>query len=60
MHVAGCYIMWLLVFLQADYKRRLLQLCEGGMADVSQFRKLLRQGVDINIYDQVGMYIYST
>ena len=57
MHVAGCYIMWLLVFLQTDYKRRLLQLCEGSMADVSQFRELLRQGVDLNIYDEVGIII---
>ena len=48
---------WLLVFLQADYKRRLLQLCYEGMADISQFRELLRQGVDVNIYDEVGIII---
>ena len=46
---------WLLVFLQADYERRLLQLCYEGTADISQFRELLRQGVDVNIYDKVGI-----
>ena len=53
MHIAGCYIMWLLVFLQIDHKRRFLQLCDEGTADISQFRELLRQGVDVNIYDEV-------
>jgi hypothetical protein len=44
------------VFLQADYEKRLLQLCYKGTADISQFRELLRQqGVDINIYDEVGI-----
>ena len=46
--------MWLVVYLQADYERRLLQLCnEGCKADISQFRELLRKGVDVNIYDEV-------
>ena len=48
---------WLLVFLQADYERRLLQLCYEGTADISQFRELLRQGVDVYIYDEVGIII---
>ena len=48
--------MWLFVSFQADYGRRLLQLCNKGCtADISQFRELLRQGVDINIYDKVGI-----
>ena len=55
MHIAGYYIMWLLVFLQADYERRFLQLCDEGTADISQFRELLRQGVDVNIFDEVGI-----
>ena len=29
------------------------------MADISQFRELLRQGVDINIYDEVGIIIVT-
>ena len=46
--------MWLLVSLQAEYERRLIQLCrQGCKADISQFRQLLRQGVDVNIYDKV-------
>ena len=50
--------MWLLVFLQADYERRLLQFCnEGCTADISQFRELLRQGVNVNSYDEVGIII---
>ena len=48
---------WILLFLQADYERRLLQLCYKCTADISQFRELLRQGVDINIYDEVGIQI---
>ena len=55
MHITGYYIMWLLVFLQADYKRRFLQLCDEGKADISQFRELLMQGVDVNIYDEVDI-----
>ena len=54
--ITGWCIMWLLVFLQADYERRLLQLCSKGCtADISQFSELLRQGVDLNIYDEVGI-----
>ena len=45
--------MWLPVYLQADYERRFLQLCNEGKADINQFSKLLRKGVDVNIYDQV-------
>ena len=48
MYVAIC-------FLQADYERRLLQLCKKCTADISQFRELLRQGVDVNIYNKVGI-----
>ena len=54
--------MWLLVSLQAEYERRLLQLCnEGCKADISQFRQLLRQGVDVNVYDEVciQMHLYA-
>lgn len=51
--------MWLLVFLQADYKRRFLQLCDEGKADISQFRELLMQGVDVNIYDEVAIHLYA-
>ena len=48
---------WLLVFLQTYYERRLLQLCYEGTADISQFRELLKQGVDINIYSEVRITI---
>jgi hypothetical protein len=48
----------ILVFLQADNERRLLQLCIKGTADISQFRELLRQGVDLNIYDEVGIQMH--
>ena len=45
-------------FLQVDYERRLLQLCNKGCtADISQFRELLRQGVDVNSYEEVGIII---
>ena len=49
---------WLRVFVQADYERRLLQFCDEGTADISQFRELLRQGVDVNMYDKVDI-IYT-
>ena len=50
---------WLSIyFLQADDERRLLQLCyKGCTADISQFRELLRQGVDVNSYDEVGITV---
>ena len=51
--------MWLLVSLQAKYERRLLQLCYEGKADISQFRQLLRRGVDVNIYDEVCIQMQS-
>ena len=45
---------WLVVSLQADYEKRFLQLCdEGCKADISQFRELLMQGLDVNIYAKV-------
>ena len=40
-------------FMQADNERRLLELCDIGTADISQFSHLLEQGVDPNIYDKV-------
>ena len=43
--------------LQDDNERRLLKLCYEGTADISQFRELLRQGADVNIYDEVGIQI---
>ena len=51
--------MYMVIYLlQADYERRLLLLCdEGCTADISQFRELLRQGVDLNIYDEVGILL---
>ena len=50
--------MYLLVSLQVDYERRLLQLCrEGCKADISQFREILRHGVDVNIYDKVSVLV---
>ena len=50
--------MWLCVFLQADYEKRLLQLCrEGCKADISQFREILSQGVDVNVYDKVCIHV---
>ena len=50
--------MCLLVSLQADYERRLLQLCrEGCKADISQFREILSHGVDVNIYDEVSALV---
>ena len=53
-----CSCMCLLVFLQADYERRLLQLCrEGCKADISQFRETLRHGVDVNIYNEVSVLV---
>ena len=53
-HACTC----LLVSLQNDYERRLLQLChEGCKADISQFRKILSHGVDINIYDEVSVLV---
>ena len=55
--LAAVSCMWLLIFLQADHARRLLQLCYEGTADISQFRELLRQGVDVNTYDKVGIII---
>ena len=39
--------------MQADNERRLLELCDIGTADISQFSHLLEQGVDPNIYDKV-------
>ena len=55
--------MWLytsLVFLQADYERRLIQLCrEGCKADITQFREILRRGVDVNIYDEVSIHVHT-
>ena len=54
--------MWLytsLVFLQADCERQLLQLChEGCTADITQFREILRRGVDVNIYDEVSVHVH--
>ena len=50
--------MCLLVSLQADYERRLLQRClEGCKADISQFREILSHGVDVNIYDEVSVLV---
>ena len=60
MQVTGCCDMLLLVFLQADYERRFLQLCYEGTADISQFRELLRQGVDVNIYNEVDIITKHT
>ena len=55
--------MWLytsLVFLQADYERRLLQLCrEGCKADITWFREILQRGVDVNIYNEVSVHVHQ-
>ena len=53
--IVCCCVMYVAIcFFQADYERRLLQLCYKGTADISQFRELLRQGIDVNSYDEVG------
>ena len=50
--------MCLLISLQADCERRLFQLClEGCKADISQFREILRHGVDVNVYDEVSVLL---
>ena len=49
--------MYLLFSLQTDYERRLLQLSHDGKADISQFREILRHGVDVNIYDEVSILV---
>ena len=41
------------VLFQADLEKRFLQLCIEGKADISEFSYLIRQGVNINIYDKV-------
>ena len=41
------------LLFQTDNERRLLELCKKGTADISQFSRLLRQGVNPNIYDKV-------
>lgn len=51
--ITGCTLCYVLVFHQAE--RRLIRLCDEGTADISQFRELLEQGVDINSYDEVGI-----
>ena len=42
---------WQLVFFQAEKKFR--QLCYEGKADISEFRRVLKQGVDLNVHDEV-------
>ena len=60
MQIAGCCVKCMATcFLQADYERRFLQLCKEGTADISQFRELLEQGMDVNIYDEVGIQNYA-
>ena len=48
--------MWLLpLFIsQAAKEKRFFKLCYDGTADISDFSSLLAQGVDPNIYDEVG------
>ena len=60
MQVAGCCVMHVATcfFFQAEYQKKFLRLCIKGTADISQFRELLRQGVDVNIYDEVGIIIF--
>ena len=47
---------WLFPFSisQAAKEERLLELCYGGTADIRDFSSLLAQGVDPDIYDEVG------
>ena len=39
---------------QAAKEKRFLELCYDGTADIRDFSSLLAQGVDPEIYDQVG------
>ena len=48
-------IMWLFPFsISQAAKERFLELCHDGTADIRDFSSLLAQGVDLNIYDEVG------
>ena len=48
--------MWLFHFLypQVAKEKRFLKLCFDGTADIRDFSSLLAQGVEPNIYDEVG------
>ena len=47
---------WLFPFSisQAAKEKRFLELCYDGTADIRDFSSLLAQGVEPNIYDEVG------
>ena len=48
-----------LVSLQVDYEKRLLQLSREGKADLTRFSEILQHGVDVNIYDEVSVQVYT-
>ena len=39
---------------QAAKEKKFLKLCYDGTADIKEFSSLLQQGVDPNVYDEVG------
>ena len=41
---------------QVAKEKKLLKLCYDGTADIREFSSLLEQGVDPNVYDEVGNY----
>ena len=49
--------MWLFPFpiSQAAKEKRCLELCYDGTADIRDFSSLLAQGVELDIYDEVGV-----
>ena len=49
-------ITWLFLFSisQAAKEKKLLELCYDGTADIRDFLSLLAEGVDPDIYDEVG------
>ena len=48
--------MWLFHFIypQAAKEKNFLKFCFDGTADIRDFSSLLAQGVEPNIYDEVG------
>ena len=46
--------MSIFLYPQAAKEKRFLKLCRKDTADIKDFTSLLAQGVDPDIYDQVG------